>query len=179
MVEMTETATILNNATAQSLVLMDEIGRGTSTYDGLSLAYATADYLASKIAAKTLFATHYFELTELAEQQQGLVNVHLDAIEHNDTIAFMHTVLEGAASKSFGLQVAALAGVPKAVIQQAKQKLKMLENHQPVTAPVQQQQALAFDNELSELELTLQQLDPDSLTPRQAHQLLYQLKDLL
>jgi len=179
MVEMTETATILNNATAQSLVLMDEIGRGTSTYDGLSLAYATADYLASKIAAKTLFATHYFELTELAEQQQGLVNVHLDAIEHNDTIAFMHTVLEGAASKSFGLQVAALAGVPKAVIQQAKQKLKMLENHQPVTAPVQQQQALAFDNEPSELELTLQQLDPDSLTPRQAHQLLYQLKDLL
>ena len=179
MVEMTETATILNNATAQSLVLMDEIGRGTSTYDGLSLAYATADYLASKIAAKTLFATHYFELTELAEQQQGLVNVHLDAIEHNDTIAFMHTVLEGAASKSFGLQVAALAGVPKAVIQQAKQKLKMLENHQPVTAPVQQQQALAFDNEPSELELTLKQLDPDSLTPRQAHQLLYQLKDLL
>jgi len=161
------------------LVLMDEIGRGTSTYDGLSLAYATADYLASKIAAKTLFATHYFELTELAEQQQGLVNVHLDAIEHNDTIAFMHTVLEGAASKSFGLQVAALAGVPKAVIQQAKQKLKMLENHQPVTAPVQQQQALAFDNEPSELELTLKQLDPDSLTPRQAHQLLYQLKDLL
>ena len=108
-----------------------------------------------------------------------MVNVHLDAIEHNDTIAFMHTVLEGAASKSFGLQVAALAGVPKAVIQQAKQKLKMLENHQPVTAPVQQQQALAFDNEPSELELTLQQLDPDSLTPRQAHQLLYQLKDLL
>jgi DNA mismatch repair protein MutS len=180
MVEMTETATILNNATAQSLVLMDEIGRGTSTYDGLSLAYATADYLASKIAAKTLFATHYFELTELAEQKTGLVNVHLDAIEHNDTIAFMHTVLEGAASKSFGLQVAALAGVPKAVIQQAKQKLKMLENHQPVTAPIeQQQQTLSFDDEPSELELTLKQLDPDSLTPRQAHQLLYQLKDLL
>lgn len=179
MVEMTETATILNNATAQSLVLMDEIGRGTSTYDGLSLAYATADYLASKIAAKTLFATHYFELTELAEQQKGLVNVHLDAIEHNDTIAFMHTVLEGAASKSFGLQVASLAGVPKAVINQAKQKLKMLENHQPVTAPVQQQQALSFDDEPSELELTLTQIDPDSLTPRQAHQLLYQLKDLL
>ncbi len=111
MVEMTETATILNNATAQSLVLMDEIGRGTSTYDGLSLAYATADHLASKISAKTLFATHYFELTELAEQTPGLVNVHLDAIEHNDTIAFMHTVLDGAASKSFGLQVAALAGV--------------------------------------------------------------------
>ena len=106
--------------------------------------------------------------------------MHLDAIEHNDTIAFMHTVLEGAASKSFGLQVAALAGVPKAVIQQAKQKLKMLENHQPVTTPIeQQQQTLSFDDEPSELELTLKQLDPDSLTPRQAHQLLYQLKDLL
>lgn len=126
MVEMTETATILNNATAQSLVLMDEIGRGTSTYDGLSLAYATADYLASKIAAKTLFATHYFELTELAEQQAGLVNVHLDAIEHNDTIAFKHTVMEGAASKSFGLQVAGLAGVPKAVIKMAKQKTRFI-----------------------------------------------------
>ncbi len=184
MVEMTETATILNNATAQSLVLMDEIGRGTSTYDGLSLAYATADHLAQKISAKTLFATHYFELTELAEQKTGLVNVHLDAIEHNDTIAFMHTVLDGAASKSFGLQVAALAGVPKAVIAQAKQKLKLLENHQSVTAPNAEQQAFSFANELpapepSEIEEQLSAIDPDNLSPRQAHELLYKLKALL
>jgi DNA mismatch repair protein MutS len=184
MVEMTETATILNNATAQSLVLMDEIGRGTSTYDGLSLAYATADHLASKISAKTLFATHYFELTELAEQTPGLVNVHLDAIEHNDTIAFMHTVLDGAASKSFGLQVAALAGVPKAVIAQAKQKLKLLENHQSVTTPNIEQQAFTFNNEAvqnaaSEVEEQLTAIDPDNLTPRQAHDLLYKLKALL
>ncbi|NSY35662.1 DNA mismatch repair protein MutS [Pseudoalteromonas sp. JC28] len=185
MVEMTETATILNNATAQSLVLMDEIGRGTSTYDGLSLAYATADYLASKIAAKTLFATHYFELTELAEQQAGLVNVHLDAVEHNDTIAFKHTVMEGAASKSFGLQVASLAGVPKAVIKLAKQKLALLEQHQSVVgdksahvaAPVQQSLMLA--NEPSEVEALLADMDPDDMTPKQAHALLYQLKSML
>jgi len=165
-------------------VLMDEIGRGTSTYDGLSLAYATADHLASKISAKTLFATHYFELTELAEQTTGLVNVHLDAIEHNDTIAFMHTVLDGAASKSFGLQVAALAGVPKAVIAQAKQKLKLLENHQSVTAPNTEQQAFTFNNEVaqntpSEVEEQLGAIDPDNLSPRQAHDLLYKLKALL
>ncbi|ASD68361.1 DNA mismatch repair protein MutS [Pseudoalteromonas piscicida] len=185
MVEMTETATILNNATAQSLVLMDEIGRGTSTYDGLSLAYATADYLASKIAAKTLFATHYFELTELAEQKVGLVNVHLDAVEHNDAIAFKHTVMEGAASKSFGLQVASLAGVPKAVIKLAKQKLALLEQHQSVVgdkpthtaAPVQQSLMLA--NESSEVEALLADMDPDDMTPKQAHALLYQLKSML
>lgn len=179
MVEMTETATILNNATAQSLVLMDEIGRGTSTYDGLSLAYATADHLASKISAKTLFATHYFELTELAEQQAGLVNVHLDAIEHNDTIAFMHTVLDGAASKSFGLQVAALAGVPKAVIKHAKQKLKMLENHQPVTADINAVQPSLFEAEPSQVEAQLAEIDVDDLSPRQAQDLLYKLKALL
>ncbi len=110
MVEMTETANILNNATARSLVLMDEIGRGTSTYDGLSLAWACAEQLASKIGAYTLFATHYFELTRLPELMSGLANVHLDAVEHGDTIAFMHAVQEGAASRSYGLQVAALAG---------------------------------------------------------------------
>jgi len=112
------------------------------------------------------------------------VNVHLDAIEHNDTIAFMHTVLDGAASKSFGLQVAALAGVPKAVISQAKQKLKLLENHQSVTAPNAEQQAFSFANELpapepSEVEEQLSAIDPDNLSPRQAHELLYKLKALL
>ncbi|MBD1581698.1 DNA mismatch repair protein MutS [Pseudoalteromonas sp. S16_S37] len=181
MVEMTETATILNNATKQSLVLMDEIGRGTSTYDGLSLAYATADYLARQLAAKTLFATHYFELTELAEKQSGLVNVHLDAVEHNDTIAFKHTVMEGAASKSFGLQVAGLAGVPKPVLQLAKQKLLQLENHQSVVEPVTPaQHALPLvEPELSAVEQTLKAINPDELSPREAHALLYKLKQQL
>ena len=128
MVEMTETANILNNATENSLVLMDEIGRGTSTYDGLSLAWACASYLAKQLNAYTLFATHYFELTELPETQAGVVNVHLNAMEFEDTIRFMHTVSEGAANKSFGLQVAQLAGVPKPVIKAAQQKLAILES---------------------------------------------------
>lgn len=121
MVEMTETANILHNATEYSLVLMDEIGRGTSTYDGLSLAWACAENLANKIKALTLFATHYFELTQLPEKMEGVANVHLDALEHGDTIAFMHSVQDGAASKSYGLAVAALAGVPKEVIKRARQ----------------------------------------------------------
>ncbi|CAM4216509.1 DNA mismatch repair protein MutS [Pseudoalteromonas byunsanensis] len=180
MVEMTETATILNNATEQSLVLMDEIGRGTSTYDGLSLAYATADYLARQLGAKTLFATHYFELTELAQQQPGLVNVHLDAVEHNDTIAFKHTVMEGAASKSFGLQVAGLAGVPKPVLQLAKQKLTQLENHQSVVEPMPTQHSFALPEPTpSKVELALRDIDPDELSPREAHALLYKLKQSL
>ena len=133
MVEMTETANILNNARKLS-VLMDEIGRGTSTYDGLSLAWACASYLAKQLNAYTLFATHYFELTELPETQSGVVNVHLDAMEFEDTIRFMHTVSEGAASKSFGLQVAQLAGVPKAVIKAAQQKLAVLESSHLMTS---------------------------------------------
>ena len=153
------------------------------------LAYATTDHLAEKISAKTLFATHYFELTELADQTAGLVNVHLDAIEHNDTIAFMHTVLDGAASKSFGLQVAALAGVPKAVINKAKQKLKSLESHQSQSTQLEstqniEQQTFAFNNDEiqnqhSEVEEQLTAIDPDNLSPRQAHELLYKLKALL
>ena len=106
MVEMTETANILHNATSNSLVLMDEIGRGTSTYDGLSLAWACAEQLSLKLNAYTLFATHYFELTQLAEQATGIVNVHFDAIEHGDSVAFLHTVQEGAANRSYGIQVA-------------------------------------------------------------------------
>ncbi|MDF1584713.1 MAG: DNA mismatch repair protein MutS, partial [Methyloprofundus sp.] len=127
MVEMSETANILHNATANSLILMDEIGRGTSTFDGLSLAWACADYLAKKIQAYTLFATHYFELTSLPEEQSVIHNVHLEAMEYGDKIVFLHAVKEGAASQSYGLQVAALAGVPKTVIEQAKLKLRHLE----------------------------------------------------
>ncbi|KKC98252.1 DNA mismatch repair protein MutS [Photobacterium halotolerans] len=185
MVEMTETANILHNATENSLVLMDEIGRGTSTYDGLSLAWASAEWLAEKIAAMTLFATHYFELTELPSLIPGLANVHLDAIEHGDEIAFMHAVQEGAASKSFGLAVASLAGVPKSVIKRAKQKLQQLEatgHQQAIEQPNQNRsetQQLSLIPEPSEIEEALARLNPDELTPRQALDELYRLKALL
>lgn len=183
MVEMTETATILHHATAQSLVLMDEIGRGTSTYDGLSLAWACADYLATRLKALTLFATHYFELTELATLLPGVVNIHLDAVEHDEHIVFMHQVQDGAASKSYGLQVAQLAGVPKKVIEQAKQKLAQLEqgtaglktpsaNQQAVP----QQQSLLLDTTEHPLLDQLRQLAVDDLSPRQALELLYHFK---
>ncbi len=127
MVEMTETANILNNATQKSLILMDEVGRGTSTFDGLALAFACAKHLADQIKAYTLFATHYFELTQLPLEHQTINNVHLAAVEHEDTIVFLHSVNEGPASESYGLQVATLAGVPLCVIQQAQAKLKSLE----------------------------------------------------
>lgn len=127
MVEMTETANILHNATENSLVLMDEVGRGTSTFDGLSLAWSCAHYLAESIKAFTLFATHYFELTHLPQECDGIVNVHLDAVEHGDHVVFLHAVQEGPASKSYGLQVAQLAGIPKVVIEKAKEKLATLE----------------------------------------------------
>ena len=181
MVEMTETATILHHATAHSLVLMDEIGRGTSTYDGLSLAWACADYLATKIQAQTLFATHYFELTELADSLPGLANVHLDAVEHGDDIVFMHHVQDGAASKSFGLQVAQLAGVPKPVILSARQKLASLEQHSAATPKAEntlppQLSLLSTEHPVVE---QLRDINPDDLTARQALDLLYQLKQQL
>src|SRR5262249_49147384 len=127
MLEMTETANILNNATSRSLVLMDEIGRGTSTFDGLSLAWACARHNATSIRAFTLFATHYFELTTLAQETEGCANVHLDATEHADQLVFLHAVKQGPASRSYGLQVAALAGVPREVIKQARVYLETLE----------------------------------------------------
>jgi len=179
MVEMTETANILNNATARSLVLMDEIGRGTSTYDGLSLAWACAEQLASKIGAYTLFATHYFELTRLPELMSGLANVHLDAVEHGDTIAFMHAVQEGAASRSYGLQVAALAGVPKSVIQQARHKLHELESATPVVAGETRPAPVALAPQPHPVVEELEAVRPDELTPRQALDLLYRLKQML
>ena len=183
MVEMTETANILHNATKKSLVLMDEIGRGTSTYDGLSLAWSAAEYLAQKVNALTLFATHYFELTQLPELINGVINVHLDAIEHQDTIAFMHAVQEGAASKSYGLQVAALAGVPQNVISAAKQKLRQLESRDDHHE--------SHDKRPSQMTLSMQSIDytpladklalinPDELTPKQALEYLYQLKQMV
>ncbi len=188
MVEMTEMANILHQATSQSLVLIDEIGRGTSTYDGLSLAWACAEWLAKKTRSLTLFATHYFELTALPEQIEGIANIHLDALEHNNTIAFMHAVQDGAASKSYGLAVAALAGVPQSVIKLAKQKLHQLEKLsaqngdqqiQHLRALNQYQGELAFEAEPDALREAIEQLDPDELSPKQALAYLYQLKKML
>ncbi|EGR1132832.1 DNA mismatch repair protein MutS [Vibrio cholerae] len=185
MVEMTETANILHNATCNSLVLMDEIGRGTSTYDGLSLAWASAEWLAKEIGAMTLFATHYFELTELPNVLPHLANVHLDAVEHGDSIAFMHAVQEGAASKSYGLAVAGLAGVPKPVIKNARAKLQQLELLSSQPAETRKPSRVDIANQLSlipepsAVEQALAGVDPDQLTPRQALDMLYQLKKLL
>jgi len=182
MVEMTETANILHNATAQSLILMDEIGRGTSTFDGLSLAWACADYLAKETQAFTLFATHYFELTTLADEQKTIHNVHLDAMGYGDKIVFLHTVKDGAANQSYGLQVASLAGVPRSVIENAKIKLRHLEE----LAYSEQQAAVGmnqFDlfssNTCHPAVVLLEDLKPDDLSPRQALDLIYKLKGLL
>jgi DNA mismatch repair protein MutS len=183
MVEMTETANILHNATEQSLVLMDEIGRGTSTFDGLSLAWACAEHLAKKVKALCLFATHYFELTQLPNLHSNISNVHLDAVEQADKLIFLHQVKEGAANKSYGLQVAALAGVPREVIQQAKKRLKQLEKQQ--SHLIQPDQPLIFETKeevipqnvqllLNELSL----LKPDEMSPKQALTALYRFKEL-
>lgn len=183
MVEMTETANILHNATDQSLVLMDEIGRGTSTFDGLSLAWACARQLASDVNAFTLFATHYFELTQLPDSLPHCKNVHLDAIEQNEHIVFLHSVKPGPASKSYGLQVAALAGVPREVIQQAHKKLAQLEepgNSQATLLSSQGDGQRDQENVLMEQVVEkIQSLDPDTLSPRDALDVIYQLKNLL
>ncbi len=183
MVEMTETANILHNATEKSLVLMDEVGRGTSTFDGLSLAWSAAEFLAAHIKAFTLFATHYFELTALPEQQEGVFNVHLNALEHQDTIVFMHEVHDGPASQSYGLQVAQLAGVPNHVIVKAKQKLFQLEADSVVSsnraAPPPPVQDDMFNSSTHPAVEQLKQLDVDNLSPRQALELLYSLKSKL
>jgi DNA mismatch repair protein MutS len=184
MLEMTETANILNNATHQSLVLMDEVGRGTSTFDGLSLAWACAAFIATKIHAFTLFATHYFELTSLASEAPGVVNVHVEAVEHGDRLVFLHTVKEGPASQSYGLQVAALAGIPKSVTTQARRYLTELERERDALrshnspqgelplfappAPVPESAALQ----------ALRAVDPNTLSPRDALDLLFRLKSL-
>jgi len=185
MVEMSETSYILHHATSQSLVLMDEIGRGTSTYDGLALADACARHLAHHNRAYTLFATHYFELTRLAEPGSGIANVHLDAVEHGDQLVFMHAVKEGPADRSFGLQVAALAGLPKAVVQQARGRLAELEQQSrdapsPSLAPIAldaPQQFGLFTPSSAALD-ALASIDPDDLTPKQALEALYRLKAL-
>ena len=181
MVEMTETANILHNATAQSLVLMDEVGRGTSTFDGLALAYAIARHLAIKNQSYTLFATHYFELTKLAEDFKQIQNVHLDAVEYKHRIVFLHKVAEGPASQSYGLQVAALAGVPEPVIKVARKHLIKLEQNS-----IEKKTQLDLFSAIPEIEEENQQahpvitlldnISPDELSPRQALEKLYLLK---
>ena len=183
MVEMTETANILNNATSNSLVLMDEIGRGTSTFDGLSLAWACAYYLAEKINSFTLFATHYFELTQLPLECPQVTNVHLTATEHNNRIIFLHKLCPGFANQSYGLAVAQLAGVPDYVVQAAQQKLSELEQTNVTlqtktkktreTQPKQTDLFSAVEHPALE---KLKKIHPDELTPREALDIIYSLK---
>lgn len=197
MVEMTETANILHNATHQSLVLMDEVGRGTSTFDGLSLAWASALYIAEQIRAMTMFATHYFELTVLPDTHSNVGNVHLDAVEHKQGIVFMHTVKDGPANQSYGIQVAQLAGIPAEVIEQARKKLRELEETAviapspgrlaahtkavPASAKAQSTPAQSdlFATPSHPILEQLRHLDLDDMTPRQAQQALYDLKKSL
>ncbi len=179
MVEMTETANILHNATARSVVLMDEVGRGTSTFDGLSLAWACAEHLAQKTRAFTLFATHYFELTTLPDTADGVANVHLDAVEHHDDIVFLYAVKAGPASQSYGLQVAALAGVPAEVIQKAKQRLLQLEQQAAAATATHTQQLPLFKYTVNHPVIeALADVNPDELSPKQALELLFHLKQL-
>jgi DNA mismatch repair protein MutS len=183
MVEMTESANILHNAAARSLVLMDEVGRGTSTFDGLALAWAIARQLVERNKSLTLFATHYFEMTRLALEYREAANVHLDAVEHKDTIVFMHAVEEGPASQSYGLQVAQLAGVPKGVIRNARRYLQMLEDAS-LTRAGQSDLFVAGRavpepaGESDAVRRALDAVSPDELSPREALELLYKLKRL-
>ncbi|SFN23625.1 DNA mismatch repair protein MutS [Formivibrio citricus] len=182
MVEMTETANILNNASEHSLVLMDEVGRGTSTFDGLALAWAIARQLIEKNRAYTLFATHYFELTRLAQDYPTVANVHLDAVEHKDKIVFLHAVQEGPASQSYGVAVAQLAGVPRDVVRLAKRKLVELEQSSVRVEGQGDLFAVLPQPEEPEPHAVIQELqdiDPDELTPREAHELIYKLRGLL
>ncbi|MGH1439803.1 MAG: DNA mismatch repair protein MutS [Cellvibrionaceae bacterium] len=188
MVEMTETATILQNASNRSLVLMDEIGRGTSTFDGLSLAWACAEHLANNINALCLFATHYFEITSLPEKCLNAHNVHLSATEHNDGIVFLYHIQSGPASQSYGLQVAKLAGIPQVVIDEAQHQLTLLESGQHphtsfetntasnMNAPLQPQQAELFNSTVNPAIEALDKVDADDLSPKQALELIYHLK---
>ena len=190
MVEMTEAANILHNAGPKSLILMDEIGRGTSTFDGLSLAWAIARHIATRLSSFTLFATHYFELTTLAQEVEGCANVHLDATEHGDSIVFLHAVKEGPANRSYGLHVAQLAGVPHEVIAQARQYLETLEAQRdmrsvlPASGRASLQQELPLipaaprDPAAEALRREIAALDPDALSPREAHAALYRLRAL-
>src|ERR1700678_3005367 len=178
MLEMTETANILHHATDKSLVLMDEVGRGTSTFDGLSLAWACAAFIARQIRAFTLFATHYFELTSLATEAPGVANVHVEAVEHGDTLVFLHSVKDGPANQSYGLQVAALAGIPRSVTAEARRYLTELERERDALrghgSP--QPQLSLFGPAPSPVLDALCSLDPEELSPREALELVFNLR---
>ena len=194
MVEMMESAAILHGATAQSLVLMDEVGRGTSTFDGLALAWAIATGLLQQNRCYTLFATHYFELTQLPQKHPGCANVHLSAVEHKDRIVFLHAVQEGPASQSYGLQVAQLAGVPQPVIRAARKHLAQLEAQSSASSGqfdlfsvetlVAQANDEPYEEAIAQQEVpsaaldALHDIDPDNLSPREALDALYRLKRL-
>ena len=185
MLEMTETATILNNATERSLVLMDEVGRGTSTFDGLSLAWACAAFISREIRSFTLFATHYFELTSLPGEVPGAANVHVEAVEHGDTLVFLHSVKDGPANQSYGLQVAALAGIPREVIAAARRYLTELERERDAlrTSVSTQPQLPLFASPSrtvapSRVLAALRAVDPDGLSPRAALDLIFHLLEL-
>ena len=180
MVEMSQTANILNNATDKSLVLLDEIGRGTSTYDGLALAWAIAEEIASHIRAFTLFATHFFELTDLPESLHDVANIHLDAIEHDGEVVFLHTVQDGAVSQSYGVQVAQLAGIPTPVLSRAKELLHKFETQTIENRQMDQMDLFASHEKLSvfkDFVDRMKNMDVDSLSPREAQSLLYELVD--
>ncbi|NCU95959.1 MAG: DNA mismatch repair protein MutS, partial [Betaproteobacteria bacterium] len=190
-VEMSEAANILHNATEQSLVLMDEIGRGTSTWDGLALAWAIARALLTHNRSLTLFATHYFELTALSTEHPTLANVHVEATEHGGRVVFLHKVKPGPASQSYGIQVAQLAGVPAGVLREARSRLRTLEGLAAGHGDSMQGGLFAEPVDLANttsgptlvaasapLAEALAKLDPDALTPREALDLLYQLKRL-
>ncbi|MEP7069571.1 MAG: DNA mismatch repair protein MutS, partial [Usitatibacter sp.] len=181
MVEMTEAASILNNATPRSLVLVDEIGRGTSTFDGLALAYAIARHLAEQVRCYTLFATHYFELTQLAAELPHVANVHLDAVEHKDRIVFLHRLEGGPADRSYGIHVAHLAGIPKDVVRAARRHLAELEKqlraggaHPDLFAAPARPEPVETNAALE----VLLAMKPDEMSPREALEALYRLRKL-
>jgi DNA mismatch repair protein MutS len=180
MVEMTETAAILNTATARSLVLLDEMGRGTATYDGLSLAWATVEYLHNRIGARTLFATHYHELTMLADQLARLKNLRVTAKETPSGIVFLHTVEAGPASKSYGIEVAKLAGLPGTVISRAREVLKVHERAETSAMqprpPAQRMQMTMFTPLSQKIVDRIGEIDVDEMTPREALNLLAELQ---
>jgi DNA mismatch repair protein MutS len=180
MVEMAETANILRNASEQSLALLDEIGRGTSTFDGLSLAWACADYLARQVRCYALFSTHYFELTALEELVPGVVNVHMEAVEHAGQVVFLYKVRPGPANQSYGLQVAGLAGVPEPVLAAARNKLRDLESHYGENGGAAPQRSIFEDNATAHPALEkIASIEPDRLTPRAALDLFYELRTLV
>jgi DNA mismatch repair protein MutS len=181
MVEMIETASILNTATENSLLVLDEIGRGTSTFDGISIAWSVAEHIHDRIHAKTLFATHYHELTDLGAKLEHARNVNVAVREWGDKVVFLYRIVEGGADHSYGIQVAKLAGLPAGVLIRAREILQSLEAGQPATAGLPEQMWLfgpTPTNEPTPVEKELAAVDPDALSPREAHDFLYHLKHL-